>query len=225
MRRLFCQTIYGVCLTAHSSIHHISAILTEQYPPIAIPKMIFNRITTQNCFLHQRSKLRSIILGKFIVILNFVGRFRNFVADALLDGGRGGVSLGALRRRGVSESAFCGDLVYRFRKKVGNSNFSEQYGGRITRYKRIGYSLDIMRRTACLIVGPVIVGGCTSLFDCMAAVRASDSMVASSWNFGQWVEAWRCVFGLAHRGSAVGFHFLWHAVELAMSTRLSLLLV
>ena len=30
-------------------------------------------------------------------------------------------------------------------------------------------------------------------------------------------------FGLARRGSAIGFHLLWHTVELAMSTRLCLL--
>ena len=30
-------------------------------------------------------------------------------------------------------------------------------------------------------------------------------------------------FGLAHRGSTIGFHLLWHTVELAMSTRLCLL--
>ena len=31
------------------------------------------------------------------------------------------------------------------------------------------------------------------------------------------------VFGLARRGSTVGFHLLWHAVELAMGARLCLL--
>ena len=30
------------------------------------------------------------------------------------------------------------------------------------------------------------------------------------------------VFGLARRGSTIGFHLLWHAVELAMNTRLCL---
>ena len=50
----------------------------------------------------------------------------------------------------------------------------------INRYKRIGYSLDIMRQTACLVVNPIIVDGYASLFNCMTAVRASDSMTASS---------------------------------------------
>ena len=46
--------------------------------------------------------------------------------------------------------------------------------------KRIGYSLDIMRQTACLVVNPIIVDGYASLFNCTTAVRASDSMTASS---------------------------------------------
>ena len=75
---------------------------------------------------------------------------------------------------------FSGDLVYRFRKIVGKSNFSEQFRKLINRYKRIDYSLDIMRQTACLVVNPIIVDGYASLFNCMTAVRASDSLTASS---------------------------------------------
>ena len=48
-------------------------------------------------------------------------------------------------------------------------------------------------------------------------------MEATSLNFNQWVGAWRYVFGLARRGSTIGFHLLWHTVELVMSTRLCLL--
>ena len=42
------------------------------------------------------------------------------------------------------------------------------------RYKRIGYSLDIMRQTACLVTNRIIVDGCALLFNCTTAVRASD---------------------------------------------------
>ena len=59
-------------------------------------------------------------------------------------------------------------------------NFSEQFRKLINRYKRIGYSLDIMRRTAWLAVNQIIVYGYASLFDCTTAVRASDSMTTSS---------------------------------------------
>ena len=47
-------------------------------------------------------------------------------------------------------------------------------------YKRTGYSLDITRQTACLVVNPITVDGYASLFNCTTAVRASDSMTASS---------------------------------------------
>ena len=80
----------------------------------------------------------------------------------------------------VSLVFFYGDLVYRLRKIVGKSNFSEQFRKLINRYKRIGYSQDIMRQTACLIVNLIIVDGYASLFNCTTAVRASDSMTASS---------------------------------------------
>ena len=90
------------------------------------------------------------------------------------------VSLKTLLQQGISEPEFYGDLVYRFRKVVGKSNFSEQFRKLINRYKRIGYSLDIMRQTACLVVNPIIVDGYASLFNCTTAVPASDSMTASS---------------------------------------------
>ena len=90
------------------------------------------------------------------------------------------VSLKTLLQQGISEPEFYGDLVYRLRKIVGKSNFSEQFRKLINRYKRIGYSLDIMGQTACLVVNPIIVDGYASLFNCTTAVRASDSMTASS---------------------------------------------
>ena len=118
-------------------------------------------------------------LGRVIIILNFVRRFRNFIADsALLE--KYSVSLKTLLQQGISEPEFYGDLVYRFRKIVGKSNFSEQFRKLINRYKRIGYSLDIIRQTACLVVNPIIVDCYASLFNCTTAVRASDSMTASS---------------------------------------------
>ena len=90
------------------------------------------------------------------------------------------VSLKTLLQQGISEPEFYGDLVYSFRKTVGKSNFSEQFRKLINRCKRIGYSLDIMRHTACLVVNPIIVDGYASLFNRTTAVRASDSMKASS---------------------------------------------
>ena len=80
------------------------------------------------------------------------------------------VSLKTLLQQGISEPEFYGDLVYRFKKIIGKSNFSEQFRKFINRYKRIGYCLDIMRQTECLVVTLIIVDGSDSLFNCTTAV-------------------------------------------------------
>ena len=130
----------------------------------------------QQIVLKSRLDSRGVpnFLGRAVVILNFVRRFRNFIS-ALLE--KYSVSLKTLLQQGISEPEFYGDLVYRFRKIVSKSNFSEQL---INRYKRIGHSLDIMRQTAYLVVNPIIVDGYASLFNCTTAVRALDPMTASS---------------------------------------------
>ena len=120
------------------------------------------------------------ILGRAIVILNLRKAFSKFYRrhSALVE--KYSVSLKTLLQQGISEPEFYGDLEYRFRKIVGKSNFSEQFRKLTSRYKRIGYSLDILLQTACLVVNPIIVDGYASLFNCTTAVRASDSMTASS---------------------------------------------
>ena len=72
------------------------------------------------------------------------------------------------------------DLVCGFGGVVGESGFSGRFAGLMDRYGRVGCGLDVVRRTACLGVGPVVVGGFASLFGCAAAVWASGSMTASS---------------------------------------------
>ena len=90
------------------------------------------------------------------------------------------ISLKTLLQQGILEPEFYGDLVYRFRKIVGKSNFSEHFRKLINCYKRIGFRLAIMRQTECLVINPIIVDGYASLFNCTTAVRASDSMTAFS---------------------------------------------
>ena len=51
------------------------------------------------------------------------------------------VSLKIFLQQGISELEFYGDLVSRFRKSVGKSNFSEQFRKLINRYKRIAWIL------------------------------------------------------------------------------------
>ena len=47
----------------------------------------------------------------------------------------------------------------------------------ITRYRRIGYNLNVMRQTACLVFKPIIVDNYAAFFNCMSVGRASDSMM------------------------------------------------
>ena len=46
------------------------------------------------------------------------------------------------------------------------------------RYKRIGYNLNLMRQSACLVINAITVDGYAALFNCTAVDRASDSMMA-----------------------------------------------
>ena len=45
-------------------------------------------------------------------------------------------------------------------------------------YKRIGYNVDVMRQSACLVVNPVTVNNFAVLFNCTPVGRGSDSMIA-----------------------------------------------
>ena len=61
------------------------------------------------------------------------------------------VGLKTLLHQGLSEPEFYGDLVYKFKKILGRADFSDQFRKIIVRYKRIGYNINIMRQSACLV--------------------------------------------------------------------------
>ena len=54
---------------------------------------------------------------------------------------------------------------------------SDQFRIVIMHYKRIGYNINVMRQSACLVMNPVIVDSFASLFNCTPVGHASDSMV------------------------------------------------
>ena len=89
------------------------------------------------------------------------------------------VSLKKLMQQGICNPEFYGELVYKFKKIIGNPNFSNLLKRIVNRFKRAGYSLDIMRQTASLVFNPIMVEGYAALFSCTAVVQASDSMTAS----------------------------------------------
>ena len=44
----------------------------------------------------------------------------------------------------------------------------------IVRYKKIGYNINVMRQTACLVVNPVKVNNFAYLFNCKTVGRTAD---------------------------------------------------
>ena len=76
------------------------------------------------------------------------------------------------------EPIFYGDLVYKFKRIVGKPNFSDQFKNIVNRYIRVGYNLDIMRQSACLVLNPITVYSYGFLFNCTTVGQASDSMTA-----------------------------------------------
>ena len=61
---------------------------------------------------------------------------------------------------------------------VGKPNLSDQFKKIVKRYKRVGYNLDIMRQSACLVFNPITVYSYGFLFNCTTVGQASDSMTA-----------------------------------------------
>ena len=88
------------------------------------------------------------------------------------------VGLKTLLHQGLSELEFYGDLVYKFKKIVGRADFFDQFRKIIVRYKSIGYNINIMRQSACLVFNPITANNFDSLFNCTPVGRASDSMMA-----------------------------------------------
>ena len=69
---------------------------------------------------------------------------------------------------------FYGDLVYKFRKIIGKNDFPYHFKKTVVRYKKIGYNINVMRQTACLVVNPMKGNSFAYLFNCTTVGRTSD---------------------------------------------------
>ena len=96
------------------------------------------------------------------------------------------VGLKSLLRQGLSEPEFYGDLVYRLKKSVGSHNFSAQFIKIISQYKKIGYIINVLQQTACLVVNPIAVGNFAFLFKCGLVGRTSDSVTVPTYLLMRW---------------------------------------
>ena len=79
---------------------------------------------------------------------------------------------------GLSEPEFFGDLVNKFKKPIGRNDFSFQFRKIIKRFRHIGYNLNVMRQSACLVFNPIMVDNYATFFNCLPVGRESDSMMA-----------------------------------------------
>ena len=70
--------------------------------------------------------------------------------------------------------------MYGFRKIIGKNGFPCRFRGMLVRYGEVGCSMNVLRLTACLVVGPVGFGGFACLFGCAVVGRASGWVAAPS---------------------------------------------
>ena len=61
---------------------------------------------------------------------------------------------------------------------MGRTDFFDQFRKIIIRHKRIGYDLNVMRQSACLLVNPIMFDNFPALFNCTLVDGASDFMMA-----------------------------------------------
>ena len=87
------------------------------------------------------------------------------------------IGLKSLWRHRLLEPEFYGDLVYKLKRIVGPNNFSAWLIKIISHYKKIGYNINVLQQTACLVVNPIMIGNFAFLFNCTPVGRTSDSMM------------------------------------------------
>ena len=61
---------------------------------------------------------------------------------------------------------------------MGRTDYSYQFRKKIICHKRIGYDLNVMGQSACLVINPMTVDNVAALFNCTSMDRASDTMMA-----------------------------------------------
>ena len=123
-----------------------------------------------NCLLRN-------FLNKAIGIINFAKPFSKFYRRYYDLISKFQVGPKSLLRQGLLEPEFYGDFVYKLKNIVGFNIFSAQYIEIISHYKKIGYNINVLQQTACLLVNPITVGNFAFLFNCTPVGLTSDSMM------------------------------------------------
>ena len=72
---------------------------------------------------------------------------------------------------------------------AGKSYLTDQFIKLIKGYKKVGYNLDVMCQSACLVFNPITVYSYDFLFNQTAVGQTSHSMTALTQSFNRWVGA------------------------------------
>ena len=145
----------SISLNSFVLLEHLAMFLTST---LAI-KLLTQKLLKQG---HQYHKLRKTFSKFYRRYYDLISKFQ--------------VRLKSLLRQGLSKPDFYGDLVYKLKKIVGSNNFSAQFIKIISHYKMIGYNINVLQQTACLMVNPITVGNFAFLFNCTPVGRTSDYM-------------------------------------------------
>ena len=77
----------------------------------------------------------------------------------------------------ISAPVFYSDLFHKFKRIAGKPSLSDHFKKILKRYKTVGYNMDIMRQSECLLVYPIKNFSNGFLLNCMAVGQASGSMI------------------------------------------------
>ena len=152
-----CSTSYGVYISQRIHFARASSIVADFNTR---NKLLTQKLLKQG---YQYHKLRKTFSKFYRRYYDLIYKFQ--------------VGLISLLRQGLLEPDFYGDLVYKLKKIVGSDNFSAQFIKIISHYKKIGYNINVLQQTACLVVNPIMVGNFAFLFNCTPVGRTSDSMM------------------------------------------------
>ena len=86
------------------------------------------------------------------------------------------VELKTLLCQVLKEVEFYGDLLNKLKKIFGSLSFSVKFIKIIPIIKKIGYNINVLQQTACLVVNLITVDNFSFLFDCTPVGQTSDSM-------------------------------------------------
>ena len=64
--------------------------------------------------------------------------------------------------------------MYKLKKIVGFNNFSAQFIKIISHFIKIGYTINVLQQTECLVDKPITAGNFVFLFNCTAVCLTAD---------------------------------------------------